>query len=122
MAKLIPTRWHVIVKDMGSVRRIRHVILPDGVDRELDARFGEVVAIGAECFTGNFSCFEPIVAGSLIAYGQLAGIAMPFYWEKEKHTVILDEDVLALITGDEEITVREELTDANDATIYMGGK
>jgi len=120
MAKLIPTRWHVIVKDLGNVRRIRRVILPDGTNREFDARFGEVVAVGAECFTGNYSCFKPITAGSLIAYGQKAGARMPFTWEHEQLTAILDEDVLALIVDDVEREVREELNDANDANIDVG--
>lgn len=109
---LIPTRWHVIVKDLGNVKKIRRVIVPDGVDHELEAHFGEVVAVGDECFTGNFSCFQPIATGNLIAYGYLARATLPFEWEHEKLTVILDEDVLALITGDAEQQIRKELADA----------
>ena len=110
--ELIPTRWHVIVKDLGNVKKIKRVIIPDGVDRELEAHFGEVVAIGAECFTGKASCFKAITKGSLIAYGQLATSKLPFEWEHEKLNVVLDEDVLALIVGEIETQIREELENA----------
>ena len=107
--RLVPLRWRVIVRDLGNVTKVKRVIIPDGVDRDLEARYGEIVAIGPECFTGKFSCSQQLAVGSLIIYGQLAAVTMPLRWEHQNLTVVLDEDVLAAVTGDLADEIRKEL-------------
>jgi len=111
MRTLVPLRWHIIVRDLGNVKKIKNVIVPDQVYRDYEARYGEIVAIGPECFTGKFSCLRELVVGDLVAYGQLAKATVPIRWEHENLSVVLDEDVLAGITGEVADQIRDELND-----------
>ena len=101
--KLEPMRWHLIVRDLGSVKKISRIIIPNGVNRDIEARYGEVMAVGDQCF-------EEVQVGRLIAYGQHAGATVPIRWDKQDLTVVLDEDVLAIITGDLVDEIRKELS------------
>jgi len=109
MPQLVPMPFKIIVKDLGAVTKIGHIILPQKLDREFEAHFGEVIAIGEGCFTESFRCFADITVGSLIAYGYRAPAKLSFSWQHEKLSVVMDEDVLALITGDVEIEIRKKL-------------
>lgn len=112
MRKLVPLPFKVIVKDLGAVTKIGNVILPQQADREYEAHFGEVTAIGEKCFTESFQCFSDIAVGSLIAYGYHATARVSFKWEHERLSVVMDEDVLAHIIGETAAKIRKELADA----------
>lgn len=109
MSQLVPMPFKVIVKDLGAVTKIGRIILPQKLDREYEAHFGEVIAVGEKCFTDSFQCFSDITVGSLIAYGYHAPARLSFSWKHENLSVVMDEDVLAHITGETANAIRKEL-------------